>query len=144
MCLLQLAAPGVEGAEPQVAMRLQRAHAQVLGQGESLAVVASSLVDVQGLALHSNFAEEAMRMCLVAAPYLGTGELEKAASKRARFVHAADEEQGFAQLGEHKRLEDHAAPGGHTLQRLVQEREGLHYASGKSIRRSQDGSGYGE
>jgi hypothetical protein len=42
--LLPLAGLGVEGAESQVAMRLQRAHAQFLGQGQGLAVVGGGLL----------------------------------------------------------------------------------------------------
>ena len=83
-------------------------------------------------------------MRLVAASSLGAVELEEASGQRARLVHAADEEQGLAQLGEHERMEDHAASGGHALQRLVQEREGLRSASGQGIRRTQEGGGHGE
>ena len=58
MCLLPLAGLGVEGAETQVTMRLQRAHANLLGQGESLAVLGGGLVDVWGLATHGDLAKE--------------------------------------------------------------------------------------
>ena len=110
MRLLPLAGPGVEGAEPQVAMRLQRAHAEFLGQGEGLAVVGGGLVDVRGLAMHGDLAEEPAGMRLVAAARVGTGEFEEASGQRTRLVHAADEEQGLAQLGEHERMEDQRLP----------------------------------
>ena len=82
-------------------------------------------------------------MCLVAAPRMDAVEFEEASGKRARLVHAADEEQGLAQLGEHERMEDHAAPGSHTLQRLVQEWKSLHNAPSKGIGRPQAGGGQG-
>jgi hypothetical protein len=75
---------------------LQRAHAQLFGQGEGLTIVGSSLVDTRGLATHDNVTKETVGMRLVAAPDVGTGEIEEASSKCARLVHAADEEQGFA------------------------------------------------
>ena len=37
--LLPLACPGVQRAEAEVTVRLERTHAQLLGQGEGLAVV---------------------------------------------------------------------------------------------------------
>ena len=115
MRLLLLASPGVEGAEPQVAMRLQRAHAQFLGEGEGLTVVGGGLVEVWGLATHGALAEESQRMHLVAASCVGAGELKETFGERTRLVHAADEEQGLAQLGEHERMEEQEAPGGHAL-----------------------------
>ena len=41
-------------------------------------------------------------------------------------------------------MEEHAAPGGHALQHLVQEREGLRSAPGQGIRRTQEGGSQGE
>ena len=65
--LLPLPGPGVEGAEPQVAMRLQWAHAQFLSQGEGLTVVGGGLGDIRGSAMRGDLAEEAQGMRLVAA-----------------------------------------------------------------------------
>src|SRR5262245_23955610 len=69
--LLPLAGPGVEGAEAEVAMRLQGAHVEFLSQGEGLAVVGGGLVDVRRLATPSNLAEETEGMRLVAASDVG-------------------------------------------------------------------------
>src|SRR5207249_3010597 len=46
--LLCLAGPGVEGAEATVAMRLERTHAELFGEGEGLAVVGFSLLGIGG------------------------------------------------------------------------------------------------
>jgi hypothetical protein len=92
------------------------------------------LVDVRGIAIPGDVAEETVRMRLVATSYLGAGELEEAASKRACLVHAADEKQGLAQLGEDERAQRCAVSRGYGLQHLVEESLGLRGASGESIR----------
>ena len=76
-------------------------------------------------------------MRLVAASWEGAGDLDEASGERVRLVHAADEEQGLAQLGKHERMEGHGAPGSHALQRLVQAGEGSRSTPGKGIRRTQ-------
>src|SRR5215470_10946413 len=47
---------------------LERAHAECLSQGEGLMVVSGGLLNVWGLAMHSNLTEEPPGMRLVAAP----------------------------------------------------------------------------
>ena len=136
MRLLSLAGSGIKGAKTQVAMRLERAHAELFCQRQGLAVGGFGLVDVQGLAVPGNIAEETAGMRLVTASWVGAGEFEEALGKCARLVHAADEEQGLAQLGEHKLMGEHTVPGGNALQHLVQEREGLRSMPGESIRRT--------
>ena len=56
-----LAAPQclIQSAEAAVAVGLERAHAQLLGQGEGLAVVGFGQLGLWGLALHRNVAKEA-------------------------------------------------------------------------------------
>ena len=49
-------------------------------------------------------------MRLVAASCVGAGEIEEASGKRTCLVHAADEEQGLAQLGEHEGMEEQRRP----------------------------------
>jgi hypothetical protein len=48
-------------------------------------------------------------MRLVVASHVGAEEIEEAFSKGACLVHAAEEKHGLAQLGEHKRPEEHTA-----------------------------------
>ena len=61
-----------------MAVGLQRAHTNLLGQGEGLAVMGGGLVDIWGLATHGNVAEETVRMRLVAASRMGAGEVAEA------------------------------------------------------------------
>ena len=74
--LLPLAGLGVESAETQVAMGLKRAHADRLGQGEGLAVVIFSRLDLRGSALGRDVAEESQGIRLIAPLLLGSCDLE--------------------------------------------------------------------
>jgi len=126
-----------------VAVGLERAHAQVLGEGEGLAVMGCGLVDVWGLATHGNIAEETVGMRLIAASCVGTREFEKACGEGTSFIHTADEQTRLAQLGEHQRMQEHAPAGGQALPHLVQERQSLRSAPGQGIRRTQEGAVWG-
>src|SRR5215510_3096398 len=57
--LLRLASLCIQPAEPPVAVGLERAHAEVVGQGEGLAVIVFGLLARQRLAPRRNHAEEA-------------------------------------------------------------------------------------
>src|SRR5256885_8529622 len=67
--LLLLADRGTQCAEAPVAVGLEQAHAEFLGEGEGLAVVGGCLVDVRGSAMHGDRTEEAQSIRLVA-PFL--------------------------------------------------------------------------
>jgi hypothetical protein len=60
-----------------VAVRLQRAHAEVPGQGEGLAVVIAGLVALRRLVSRRNIAEEAQGIRLMAALLVRTGECQR-------------------------------------------------------------------
>jgi hypothetical protein len=64
--LLLLAGLGIQDAETQVAVRLQRAHTEFLSQCESLAVVGGGLFGLWGMALCYDLAKEAQGPGLVA------------------------------------------------------------------------------
>ena len=61
---------------------LERAHAQLLGQGQGLAVVGDGLGDVRGLAMPGDLTEEPAGMRLVAMPGVG-GERSRSRAARA-------------------------------------------------------------
>src|SRR5207249_638275 len=100
---------GIQRAEAEVAVGLEGAHAEFVCQSEGLAVVGFGRLGLRRITTCGGLTEEPVGMRLVAASSLGAVELEEASGQRARLVHAADEEQGLAQLGEHERMEDHAA-----------------------------------
>src|SRR5262249_30266061 len=101
--------------EASVAVGLQGTHAQLLSQGEGLVIVGCGLLGLRRITTCGALAEEPVGMRLVAASCLGAVEFKEASSDYARLLHAADEEQGLTQFGEHERLVDHTASGGHAL-----------------------------
>src|SRR5882762_2757504 len=58
VCLLWMAYPIIQDAEAEVAVGQERTHPQFVSEGEGLAVVGESLVDVWGLATEGYVAEE--------------------------------------------------------------------------------------
>ncbi len=81
--LLPLAELGIQGTETVVAMGDQRAHAEILGQGEGLSVVGFGFFDMRRIALRRNVAEEAQDPRLVAAFLVLTG-MTPAPARRGR------------------------------------------------------------
>jgi hypothetical protein len=75
--LLPLARLGVEGAEAVVAVRLQRAHAKLLGQGEGLAVVRFGLLGVGGIGVGMEDAKLVQCARLAPAVFLLPGQVER-------------------------------------------------------------------
>ena len=73
--LLPLASRVIQRTEAAVAVRLERAHAQLLGEGQSLLVVGASWFDLRGLVMHGDVAEEVERPGLVASLPVHVGEL---------------------------------------------------------------------
>ena len=94
--LLPQARRGIQPTEAPVAMGLERAHPQRLGEGEGLAVVGGGLVDVRRLVMPGDLAEEPIGVCLIASSGVGTGEIEEVAGEEARVLHTADEQQSIA------------------------------------------------
>ena len=56
--LLMLACLDVQRTEAEVAVRLERSHTEILGQGEGLAVVGFSGFDLWGIVTRVDLAEE--------------------------------------------------------------------------------------
>ena len=77
MRLRSLAYLGIQRAEAEVAVGLERAHAEFLGQGKGLAVVGLCLFDLWGIAPRRNVAEKAQGIRLVAAFLVLTGERQR-------------------------------------------------------------------
>ena len=86
-------------------MGLERAHAELLGQGQGLAVVGFGWLDLRRLAPRRNVAEEAQGIRLVAAFLVLTGERQRTLGEGVRLLQAA---------GQQLRL-----PQGETTERLI-------------------------
>ena len=75
-----------------MAVGLERAHAEFLGQGEGLAVVGFGWLDLWGIALRSDLAEEAQGIRLVAAFLVRTGERQRMLGEGVRLLQAASQQ----------------------------------------------------
>lgn len=73
--LLPLTSRGVQGAEAEVTVGLERTHAEILGQGKGLAVVGFSRLDIRGVAMNGDAAEQSPGIRLVALLLLGLGDV---------------------------------------------------------------------
>jgi hypothetical protein len=104
--LLALARCGIQRPKTPATVRLERAHAEGFGQGESLAVMGRRRLDLEGMAMHSDIAEELAGMRLIAASFVGASEVEEACCEPARLLHTTAAEQGLAQLREHLSLSE--------------------------------------
>ena len=96
---------GIQGAETQVAVGLERAHAELLGQGEGLPVVGFGLFDFRGIAMCRNVAEEAQGIGLVAAFLVGTGSASARIGESLRLLQATGQQLCLAQGDDAERLE---------------------------------------
>jgi hypothetical protein len=76
MCLLTLISHGIQQAHAPVAVRLEGAHAEFLGQGKSLAIVGLGLLDLGGLVVHGDLTEQVQGMGLVATLLVLLSEVE--------------------------------------------------------------------
>jgi hypothetical protein len=92
-----------EGAEAAVAVGLERAHAQLLGQGEGLAEVISGLLALQRLTLHRQLTEELNSIGFMTSFLVVTGMFEGAGGGHSRPLQAAGAQMRPAQGGEQRR-----------------------------------------
>ena len=123
--LLPLADLGIQRAEAEVAVGLERAHAEFLGQGEGLPVVMFGRLDLRGVLMGGDLPEEPQGPRLVAPLLMGTGEVEGTPSELDRLLHAAGQQIGLAHIAHPQRLTAHGPHRGTPLLRLLQQRQGL-------------------
>ena len=82
----------IQRAKATVAVGLERAHAQLLGQGEGLAVVGFGLLALRRLAPRRNVAEEAQGIRLVATFLVLTGKRQRPLGEGVRLLQAAGQQ----------------------------------------------------
>ena len=80
-----------------MAVGLERAHAQLLGQGQGLLVVGFGLRALRGLAPRRNLAEEAQGIRLVAAFLVLTGKRQGALGEGVCLLQAAGQQMRLPQ-----------------------------------------------
>jgi hypothetical protein len=81
-------------------MVLERAHAECLGQRESLTVVMFGRLNLRGVLVAVNIAEEAQDPCLVAALVVLASKLEGTLGERYSVSRPGSEQIPLAQRGE--------------------------------------------
>src|SRR5439155_1514929 len=90
----------IQRAEATVAVRLERAHTQLFGQGEGLAVVADGGLDLWGCLARRALAQEPQGPGLGAALLALAGEVESLRGALARLLQATRQQIGLAQVGD--------------------------------------------
>src|SRR5262249_1017585 len=74
--LLTVTGPGIQGAQPEVAVGHERTHAEFLGQGEGLPVVSFGWLDLRRVLMGGDLPEEPQGPRLMPPFLMGTGEVE--------------------------------------------------------------------
>ena len=95
--LLPLADLGIQRAEAEVAVGLERAHAELLGQGEGLAIMGFGLLAHPEARAARNLAEEAQGIGLVATFLMLTGERQRLFGEGVRLLQVAGQQLRLAQ-----------------------------------------------
>src|SRR5262249_56176150 len=80
-----------------MAVRLERAHAEYLGQSKSLTVMGCGQLDFWRIAMGGNLAQEAQGRCLAPALLMLTGGRQRALGERVRALQAAGQQMRFSQ-----------------------------------------------
>src|SRR5262245_49296803 len=122
MGLLPLAGHGIQGAEAAVAVGLERAHTEFVGQGEGLPVVVCSCLGMRGIAMCSDRAEEVQRIRFVAPLLVLTGERQRALGEGVRLLQTP---------GQHLRLAQGQSAGRVKARRC--RRHGLFHRQGEEL-----------
>ena len=86
-----------------MAVRLEWAHAQLLGQGEGLAVVAGGGLALGGRLARHTLTQEPQGPGLVAALLVLAGEVDSLRGALARLFQAASQQIRLAEAGDHER-----------------------------------------
>src|SRR5262249_59203832 len=98
-----LARAPVEGTETEVAVRHERAHAQLGGQAHRLPIMAFCILDHEALRMGSDLTQQPGRPRLVASLLVLPVQLEGLAGEPRRFVHPAGEQVRLRQPGMQRR-----------------------------------------
>jgi hypothetical protein len=97
--LLPPAKRAIQGAEAEVAMGLERAHAQLTRQGEGLEVVPGGGVDLGGRLTRRALAEKPQPPSLVATLPVSAGEIEGLRGAGVRVFETACQQIRLAEAG---------------------------------------------
>src|SRR5262249_19067712 len=116
--LLPMAGHGGQHAEALVAVGLERAHAQLLGQGEGLAVMGSGPLALRGIAMRGNVAEETHGVRLVAAFLVLMAKRQGALGESMSLLQPSGKHLRLSQEETTERLKGYSAHRNTLLYRL--------------------------
>ena len=94
--LLALAGLAIQPAQAEVAVGLQWAHAECLGQGQGLLVVRFGWLDLRGIAPRRNVAEEGEDIRLIVSFLALLGEGQRLMGSDVPLLHTASQDIGLA------------------------------------------------
>ena len=117
-----------------MAGRLERAHAQLLGQDEGVLVVSCGQLNLRGFTLRRNRAQEVQGIRLVAAFPGRTRQHQRALGEGVRFLQVARQPLRLSQRETTERLLMGSACRCALVPRLREQRHGVGQASGQGIR----------
>ena len=106
-------------------VRLQRAHAEFLGQGEGLLIVGLGLLNIRGLTPCCDVTEQAQGICLVGAFLVLTGMRQCPLSVGVRLLQTASQHLCLSQREMTERLIAYYVHGHRLFQRLREQRHGV-------------------
>src|SRR5262245_14887909 len=134
----------IQCPEPHVAMRLQRAHANLLSQGEGLAVVGFGQRALRRRAPQRDLTEEAQGIRLIAPFLLRTGERQRTFGEGLRLLQTASHQLRFPQGETTERLKTRSCCGNGLFQYLREQWHGVGDAPRQRVRRPQGWRHLGE
>ena len=108
-----------------MAVGLERAHPELVGQSEGLLIVGVGCCACQGVLMCVDLPVEPQSVGLVSPRLEGTGERQGTRGEVSRLVYAASQQIRLAQIGNPTRMARRYPPGGILRHRLLQQREGL-------------------
>ena len=127
-----VARSAVELAKSEVAVGLERAHAEFVGQREGLAVVTFRRRDIRSIGTGSDLAKEAKSPSLVAALPTLSSKCEGSTGEFERVIEPVGEQARLAHVRDDQRLELVVGP-----LTLVQQREAFGNTPRYRVRRAQ-------
>ena len=102
-------------------MGLERAHAQLVGQGQGLTVRDFGLLDIRWIAMRGDLAEESENPRLVSPFFVRSGEIEGTLRALDCILRSLGEYIGLTEPGDLERMSAQNSHGSGLFHRLFQE-----------------------
>ena len=134
--MFQLADLGIQGAEAKVAMRDERAHAELVGQSHGFTVGNFSRLNFRRIAMRQDLTEQAQGIRLVAPFLVRTGMRQRTLGEGIRFLQAASQQLRLPQDETTACLDDSSFHGRRLFHCLCEQQYGVVDAPGQGVCRT--------